>query len=85
MRPGRKWFAALAVSTLCTLVFVAHPPDAVSGDSYFLVKAGAYTPQASDMDNYSTGPTPNSRRALLPAVFIRRIGGRLLRIQRRWE
>jgi len=55
MRPGRKWFAALAVSTLCTLVFVAHPPDAVSGDSYFLVKAGAYTPQASDMDNYSTG------------------------------
>ena len=55
MRPGRKWFAALAVSTLCTLAFAAHPPEALSGDSYFLVKGGAYTPEASDMDNFSTG------------------------------
>ena len=55
MRPGGKWFAALAVSTLCTLAFAAHPPEASPGDSYFLVKAGAYTPQASDMDNFGTG------------------------------
>ena len=55
MRPGRKWFAALAVSTLCTLAFAAHPPEALSGDSYFLVKGGAYTPEASDMDNFNTG------------------------------
>jgi opacity protein-like surface antigen len=55
MRPAGKWFAALAVFTLCTLAFAAHPPEALSGDSYLLVKAGAYTPQAGDMDNYSTG------------------------------
>ena len=55
MRPCRKWFAALAVFTLCTLVFAAHPPEAMSGDSYILVKAGAYSPQASDMENFSTG------------------------------
>ncbi len=55
MRPTGKWFAALAVFTLCTLAFAAHPPEALSGDSYLLVKAGAYTPQAGDMDNYSTG------------------------------
>ena len=39
MRPAGKWFAALAVSTLCTLSFAAHPPEALSGDSYLLVKA----------------------------------------------
>jgi len=55
MRPGGKWFAALAVSTLCTLAFAAHSPEALAGDSYLLVKAGAYTPQASDMDNFGTG------------------------------
>ena len=57
MHPARKWFAALAVSTLCTLAFAVHPPEAVSGDSYLLVKGGVYTPQASDMDNYGTGGT----------------------------
>jgi opacity protein-like surface antigen len=55
MRPAGKGFAALAVFTLCTLVFAAHPPEAMSGDSYILVKAGAYSPQASDMENFSTG------------------------------
>jgi len=55
MRPAGKWFAALAVSTLCALAFAVHPPEALSGDSYFLVKAGAYTPQASDLDNFGTG------------------------------
>jgi opacity protein-like surface antigen len=55
MRLEGKWFAALAVSILCTLVFAGHPSDALSGDSYLLVKGGAYTPQASDMNNFSTG------------------------------
>ena len=55
MRPARKWFTALAVSTLCALAFAVHPPEAVSGDSYLLVKGGAYTPQSSDMDSFSTG------------------------------
>ena len=55
MRPAGKGFAALAVFTLCTLVFAAHPPEAMSGDSYILVKAGAYSPQASDVDNFDTG------------------------------
>ena len=55
MRPAGKWSAALAVFTLCTLAFAAHPPEALSGDSYFLVKGGAYTPQSSDMDSFSTG------------------------------
>ena len=55
MRPAGKRFAALAVSTLCTLAFAVHPSEALSGDSYLLVKAGAYTPQAGDMDNFGTG------------------------------
>ena len=55
MRPARKWFVALAVSTLCTLAFVTLPPEALPGDSYLLVKAGAYSPQASDVDNFDTG------------------------------
>ena len=55
MRPAGKWFAALAVSTLCTLAFAAHPPEAYSGDSYFLVKGGVYTPEASDLNNFDTG------------------------------
>jgi hypothetical protein len=55
MRPAIKWFVALAVSTLCTLAFVTLPPEALPGDSYLLVKAGAYSPQASDVDNFDTG------------------------------
>ena len=55
MRPAGKGFAALAVFTLCTLAFAAHPPEALTGDSYLLVKGGAYTPQSSNMDNNSTG------------------------------
>ena len=55
MRPAGKWFAALSVSILCTLAFAVHPPEALSGDSYLLVKGGAYAPEASDLDNYSTG------------------------------
>ena len=55
MRPARKWFAALAVSTLCALAFAASPPEALAGDSYLLVKGGAYTPEASDLDNFDTG------------------------------
>ncbi len=57
MRPVRKWFAGLAVFTLCALAFAVHPPEALSGDSYLLVKAGAYAPQGGDMDNYGTGGT----------------------------
>jgi opacity protein-like surface antigen len=55
MRPARRWFAALAVSILCTLAFAVHPSEAVSGDSYLLVKGGAYSPEASDLNNFSTG------------------------------
>ena len=55
MRPAGKWFATLAVTILSTLFFAVHPPEALSGDSYFLVKGGAYTPQSSDMDNFGTG------------------------------
>jgi len=55
LRPAGKGFAALAVSTLCALAFAVHPPEALSGDSYLLVKGGAYTPQSSNMDNNSTG------------------------------
>jgi opacity protein-like surface antigen len=55
MRSAGKWFAALAVSTVFALGFAAHPPEALSGDSYFLVKAGAYTPQANDLENFGTG------------------------------
>lgn len=55
MRPEGKWLAALTVFTLCTLAFAATPPEAMSGDSYLLVKGGAYTPQSSDLDEFSTG------------------------------
>ena len=55
MRPAGKWFVALAVFTLCILAFAVHPPEAFSGDSYFLVKGGVYTPQSSTMDNFGTG------------------------------
>ena len=55
MRSAGKGFAALAVFTLCTLAFAGHPPEALSGDSYLLVKGGAYSPQSSDMNDFSTG------------------------------
>ena len=55
MRPVGKGFAALAVFTLCTFAFAANPPEALTGDSYLLAKVGAYTPEASDMDNFNTG------------------------------
>ena len=55
MRPAGKWFAALAVSILCIVAFAAHPPEALSGDGYFLVRAGAYTPEASDVKDFDTG------------------------------
>ena len=55
MRSAGKGFAALAVAILCTLVFAVHPPEAVSGDSYLLVKGGAYSPEASDLDTFDAG------------------------------
>lgn len=55
MRPAGRWFSALAVSILCVFAFAVHPPEALSGDSYFLVKAGAYTPEASDVKDFDTG------------------------------
>jgi opacity protein-like surface antigen len=55
MRPAGKWFAALAVSALCVLAFAVHPPEAFSGDSYLLLKGGAISPQASDLEDFNTG------------------------------
>jgi len=55
MRPAGKWFAALAFSTLCVLAFAVHPPEALSGDSYLLVRGGAFSPQSSDLENFDTG------------------------------
>ena len=55
MRHPSKWIAALAVFALCTLTFALQPPEAFSGDSYFLVKGGAYEPQSNDMKNFDTG------------------------------
>jgi opacity protein-like surface antigen len=55
MIPTGKWFAALAVFTLCTLAIAVHPPEALSGDSYFLVKGGVYSPEASDLDTFDAG------------------------------
>jgi hypothetical protein len=54
MRPAGKWFAVLAVAILSTLFFAVHPPEALSGDTYFLLKGGAYAPQSGDMDNFGT-------------------------------
>ena len=55
MRPAGKWFATLAVAILSTLFFAVHPPEALSGDSYFLVKGGVYSPEASDLDTFDAG------------------------------
>ena len=55
MRLEGKRFAALAVAILCTLAFAVYPPEAVSGDSYLLVKGGAYAPEASDLDTFDPG------------------------------
>jgi len=55
MGSAKKCLVALGVSMLCTLVFAAAPPAALSGDSYVLLKGGAYSPQASDLDNFGTG------------------------------
>ena len=55
MRHASKWIATLAVFGLCTLTFALQPPEAFSGDTYLLLKGGAYTPQSSDMDSFSTG------------------------------
>jgi len=55
MRPAGKLVAALAFSTLCVLAFAVHPSEALSGDSYLLVKGGAISPQAGDLENYDTG------------------------------
>jgi opacity protein-like surface antigen len=56
MRTAPKWFAGLAVFTLCALSTAVHTPEAVAGDSYLLFKAGAYDPQANDVkDDLDTG------------------------------
>ena len=61
MRHASKWIATLAVFGLCTLTFALQPPEAFSGDSYFLVKGGAYTPQSSAMDNFAPGASSKPR------------------------
>ena len=52
MRPLMKRFLVPGFLLLCAL---AAAPSALAGDSYLLVKAGAYTPQASDVDGFDTG------------------------------
>lgn len=56
MRTASKWLAGFAVFTLCALSLAVQTPEAVAGDSYLLVKAGAYDPQANDVkDDLDTG------------------------------
>ena len=55
MRHASKWIATLAVFGLCTLTFALQPPEAFSGDSYLLLKGGAYEPQSNDLKNFDTG------------------------------
>lgn len=53
MRPLTKRFLVFGFLLLCA--FAAGAPAALAGDSYLLVKAGAYTPEASDLDGFDTG------------------------------
>ena len=55
MRTALKWFVGLAAFTLCALALAVQTPEALAGDSYLLVKAGAYDPQASDVKDLGTG------------------------------
>jgi len=56
MRTSTKRFAGLAAFTLCALFLAVQTPQAVAGDSYLLLKGGAYDPQADDVkDNLDTG------------------------------
>jgi outer membrane protein W len=55
MRTASKWLAGFAVFTLCALSLAVQTPEAVAGDSYLMVKAGAYEPQANDVESLDTG------------------------------
>lgn len=50
-----KWMKVPGILALCTLAFSAAPPASRAGDNYILVKAGAFSPQASDVDDLDTG------------------------------
>lgn len=51
MRTSPRWLAWLAAFTLCAMILVVHAPEAAAGDSYLLLKAGAYDPQANDVES----------------------------------
>jgi opacity protein-like surface antigen len=56
MRTASNWIAGLTAITLCALVLPVQAPEAAAGDSYLLLKAGAYGPRASDVkDDLDTG------------------------------
>ncbi|HEX9190927.1 MAG TPA: outer membrane beta-barrel protein [Candidatus Deferrimicrobiaceae bacterium] len=56
MKTASNWLVGLAALTLCALSFALHVPQAFAEDSYLLLKAGAYDPQASDVkDDLDTG------------------------------
>jgi outer membrane protein W len=56
MRTASNWLAGLTAFILCAFVLSVQTPEAVAGDSYLLLKAGAYAPQANDVkDDLDTG------------------------------
>lgn len=55
MRSASNCLVGLAVLALCALSLALQAPEALAGDSYLLLKAGAYDPQANDVENLDTG------------------------------
>lgn len=55
MKTASNWIVGLAVLVLCALSLVLQVPEAHAEGSYLLLKAGAYGPQASDVNELDTG------------------------------
>jgi hypothetical protein len=56
MRSASNCLVGLAVLALCALSLALQAPEALAGDSYLLLKAGAYDPQSNDVkDDLDTG------------------------------
>jgi opacity protein-like surface antigen len=75
MRPPTRW---VVVPVLFALLSVAAGvPEAGAADNYLLVKAGAYTPEASDLDGFDTGFNGELAigRYILPFLSLELEGG----------
>ncbi|MBE0603405.1 MAG: porin family protein [Deltaproteobacteria bacterium] len=77
MRIPSKWSACVAALTLCALSLALQTPEAAAGDYYLRARAGAYSPQADDVDDLDPGfgAEITVGRYVLPMLSLELSGG----------